>query len=293
MKLFVFGKPGSTYMKIIRKYVNGWLPNWRESYDGALNYGLQGGKLSDYLSRNPRVAHLPILNRTQHGNKHQDCEAVTNALETNQIDACHVPAISKIPGSASHGWYVPTDGTWILKPYWSFGGRNIVPYTGNESIGNRYYQQRVPKRRYEMRVHAWKWVDPQHWIFQKKTHEGGEEQLTWNHHTGGKFNTVREPYDPLHDRMREFTSLIMDTLGYQFGACDFIISNPGERGVPLKTWFIEWNLAPGWVLKHCRNAYKKYSLALEELTPEQFKNLLTDNEPDIVSTREPVYNVWG
>ena len=30
-----------------------------------------------------------------------------------------------------------------------------------------------------------------------------------------------------------------------------------------------------------------------KLTPEQFKNLLTDNEPDIVSVREPVYNVWG
>ena len=288
MNLFVFGKPGSTYMKIIRKFVRGDMI-MANVPDGALNYGLQGGKLSDYFSRHAHIRDLPILNRTQHGNKYEDIMAVERALHDAPIEACRVPKSFQHHDDVG----VLRDGSWILKPYWSFGGRNIEPYTGNEQIGNRYYQLRVPKRRYEMRVHAWKWVDPQHWIFQKKTHEGGEEQLTWNHHTGGKFNTVREPYDPLHDRMREFTKLIMNTFGYQFGACDFIISNPGERGVPLKTWFIEWNLAPGWVLKHCRNAYKKYSLALEELTVDQFKNLLTDNEPDIVSVREPVYNVWG
>lgn len=255
---------------------------------GALNYGLQGGKLSSFLSRNPHIARLPILNRTQHGNKFDDVMAVRDALERNPLDACFAP-------DSTSNSDTPADGTWILKPYWSLGGKDIEAYTGQPTTTRagkrRYFQKRVPNRRYEMRVHAWKWVDPQHWIFQKKTHEGGEAQLTWNHHTGGKFNTVREPYDPMHDRMREFTKLIMNTLGYQFGAVDYIVSNPS--GAPLQTWFIEWNLAPGWVLKHCRNAYKKYSLALEELTPEQFKNLLTDNEPDIVSAREPVYNVWG
>lgn len=298
MNIKVFGRAGSTYMKTIKRYVDTRQDPSRTA-EGAVNYGLQGSKLSEYLQRFPFMNRLPILNHKQNGSKYDAIHMVKRALEVSPAYANafgSAPDSCRVPISFSHPeQMIPLreDGTWILKPYWSLGGRDIEPYTGqaqHTSRSRRYFQQRIHNRRYELRVHCWKWVNDHQWIFQKRIHEDGENQLTWNHHTGGRFVTVREPFDPLHDRVRWFTHLIMNTLGYQFGACDFIIQNV-EDG-PLATWFLEWNLAPGFTLPHVKKAYCTYIAGLQQLTPAQFKKILEPGLSDQyrIADSVPIYN---
>jgi hypothetical protein len=65
----------------------------------------------------------------------------------------------------------------------------------------------------------------------------------------------------------------MEALNYQFGAVDFIIQNPGEQGQPLKAYFIEWNLCPGWSLEAIKAAYHSSFCELEDLQLGAFQEL--------------------
>ena len=232
---------------------------------------------SDYVARNPSITRLPILNHIQYGNKF-DC--IIQARENG------VPA----PASNRTVWQVPIDGSWIVKPYYSLGGRGIVPYTGQHTQNNVYFQERIMNRRYEMRVHAFKWTDPNTWIFQKRVHPDGDEQLTWNHHTGGHFVTINEPTDPLHDRLRVDVAKLMDIFGYQFGACDFIVTNAGERGAQLPHYFLEWNLSPGWTLDTTRDAYISAFQDLNTMTQEAF-NALIEGEGFVVEPSDSTHDM--
>ena len=112
-------------MKLVRNYVHGNYARCASESQGALNYGLQGGKLMEYNMRNPRVCALPTLNARQHGSKYNDVVAVGQALRDNPITACFAPV-----SATGDTLNIPTDGTWILKPYWSLGGKDIEVYTG-------------------------------------------------------------------------------------------------------------------------------------------------------------------
>lgn len=255
IRIKVIGRAGSTYMKEIREQ----LGNLRiANCHAAINWGLQGDKKQMYFQTYPAIQRLPILNDKQFGNKYACVEAVLAA-------GVPAPETSRIPDLNT------TDG-WIAKPYYSLGGRDIFRLRDENgrdvavSATTHYAQKEITNRRYEMRVHCAAWIDPKDWVFQKRVHEDGENQLTWNHHTGGKFVTVNEPTDPLHDRIRKSVQTIMRVLGYSFGAVDFIIQNPGERGQPLKHFFIEFNLAPGWTLDRIRDWYYDTFKKLEQLT---------------------------
>lgn len=210
----------------------------------AVNWGLQGDGLRDYRHRYPSITRKPMLNERQFGNKYQCVEAAR---------AADVPVPESFATTPEH---INTKA-WIRKPYYSLGGRDIHRYTENDRLPNTHYLQEdlSERRRYEVRVHAMAWVPPEQWIMQKRVHEDGESQLTWNHHTGGRFITIENTNDPLFVRIRESVITLMRTLNYQFGAVDFIVCNAGERGRPLPHYFIEWNLAPGWTLDHVRDYY--------------------------------------
>jgi hypothetical protein len=254
----MIGRGGSTYMQQIRER----LGNYRiQNCHAAANWGLQGERRSTYHRNYPAITRLPILNDEQFGNKF-DC--------IRAVGAAGVPIPESVPRQQV------TETGWIKKPYYSLGGRDIARLVVGEEVPNTHYMQReITNRRYEMRVHCAAWINPRDWVFQKRVHEDGDEQLTWNHHTGGSFITVNEPTDPLHDRLRETVKTIMQVLGYQFGAVDFIIQNPGERGQPLQHYFIEFNLAPGWTLDRIRDWYYSTFDALTELTVDDI-NFMKD-----------------
>lgn len=259
IRIKVIGRGGSAYMKYIRDQ----LGNLRiTNCHAAINWGLQGEKLAEYRNRYPQIQRLPMLNEKQFGNKFDCVQAVRQAGVST-------------PDTVRLGDIEGEDG-WIAKPYYSLGGRDIFRLDAEHRGDQRthYAQKEITNRRYEMRVHCAAWRDPSDWIFQKRVHEDGENQLTWNHHTGGRFVTVNEPTDPLHDRLRKATKTIMRVLGYSFGAVDFIIKNPGERGQPLEHYFIEFNLAPGWTLDRIRDWYQETFEKLEDLTVDDIKFMI-------------------
>ncbi|MHA2063934.1 MAG: hypothetical protein ACXABY_06070 [Candidatus Thorarchaeota archaeon] len=233
----------------------------------AFNYGLQGKKLHDYHAKYPQLQRLPIFNHEQVGNKYDHVKMAQKAGIMVPI-TCREPAEYPIAERA--------DGfRWIKKPYYSLGGRDIDFHDENYALPHSHYvQQFIDNRRYEMRVHAWAWIDPSNWIFQKRVHEDGENQLAWNHHNGGKFITIDNPTDPLHNRLREAVKKLMKKFGYQFGAADFIIQNPGKKGQKLVNYFIEWNLAPGWTLARIEKMYKDCFEVLQTLTKEHVDLLM-------------------
>lgn len=258
-RVFVFGRPGSDYMKHIRK----WMGNHKIAQcHAAVNYGLQGQKLESKLASFPQLNHMPIMNFRQAGNKFEQVQLAGQAGVT-------VPK-SWHPREFNEQMQYE-EGKYIVKPYYSLGGRGVKEWDGKPVSANKYIQERIPNRRYEMRIHAFAWMDPSTWIHQKRIHEGGEDVLAWNHHNGGKFVTVKHPTDPLHMRMIETMKTLFSTFGYQFGAGDFIIKNPGERGAPLEHYFIEWNLATGWTLEHIEEYYKTAFLKLQDMELDELQ----------------------
>jgi hypothetical protein len=237
----------------------------------AVNFGLQGDGLRQYEQRYPSITRLPIMNHRQYGNKY---DHIQQALHVG------VPA----PLSSNHiTGNEMNSGEWIAKPFYSQQGRGI--YRINSRSRRRqfevqrrshYAQREITNRRYELRVHAWSWVDPSQWIFQKRLHERGDEVLAWNHDNGGNFVTVTDPTNPLHDRIREDIKKLFTAFGYCFGAVDFIVQTPGSRGAQIPHYFIEWNLCPGWTLDHVRDSYQAAFEALELMTPNQFRDLLVN-----------------
>jgi hypothetical protein len=250
MRIKVIGRRGSTYMQDIRSLLGNH--NIAACHAG-INWGLQGERLNQYYTSFPNIRRLPMLNHKQFGNKF-DC--------VKAVQAAGVPA----PESVRTGAEIRLEDHWIIKPYYSLGGRDIERLVEGMIIPDTHYlQKEVTNRRYEMRVHCAAWVDAAEWVFQKRVHDGGDDQLTWNHHTGGRFITVDNPTDPLHNRLRGSVKKIMKVLGYQFGAVDFIIQNPGTRGAPLNHLFIEFNLAPGWTLERMREWYHATFLKLQDM----------------------------
>jgi hypothetical protein len=246
----------------------------------AVNFGLQGDNLRDYRRRFPAIDRLPMLNSQLFGNKYECVTAASTA---------GVP----VPRSWRRGDVVPADVPIIRKPYYSLGGRDIERHSlANDTLPDTHYlQEEITNRRYEVRVHAMAWVNPNQWVMQKRIHPEGDEQLTWNHHTGGTFVTIEDTTNPLFERIRQSVITLTRTLGYQFGAVDFIVTSAGERGRPLPHYFIEWNLAPGWTLDRIRNYYISSFRALSDMTMDQVHQMLesgvVDGAPSITVTEEP------
>jgi hypothetical protein len=265
MKIAVIGRAGSVY----RKQIKNWLGSTPVSQaQGAFNYGLQGQKLREFMGarNNRRLRNLPILNHEQLGNKY---ECIKGAQDAGVM----TPASWQYRDRAA----IDVDKL-IIKPYYSLGGRNISRIGNLEAITpeeqrTHYIQEEITNRRYELRCVAMSWIDPKDWLFQKRVHENGDEELAWNHHNGGKFITVEDPSEPLFDRVRKDVKTLMKAFNYQFGAVDFIVQNPGRRGEPLRHYFIEWNLAPGWTLERTAEWYEKNFKKLCDFTQEEYQAL--------------------
>jgi hypothetical protein len=240
--------------------------------DLIVNYGVQGARLRDYINRYPEFMNHPgrlFINLHMYGNK-LDC------IRAVQEDV-------RCPWSTESYAQVLRDGedNWIAKPYWSIGGKNIVPAKEYDTYGGPqkcYYQKSLQhERAYEIRVHYFKWMDIDTWFVQKKTHKENNDALTWNHHTGGKFTSInsseRKYSRDAHNkgafrRAKEATSIAGPLLGYQFGAADFIYTHDG------RVFFLEWNLAPGITIDACQEYYYEAFRTLRDMSYDNVKSMI-------------------
>lgn len=234
-------------------------PRFIQTRDVVVNYGLAGDKLHDWNIGTRVPNHAVTLNYRAFGDKLQCCEAV-RAVGVPVPDCTH----SDVPFHVRSN--LDTSGEWIVKPLLSFGGRGIVPYTGQAITPRQYLQKRIVNRRYELRVHAVQWLPIEEWLVSKRTHLDGEAQLTWNHHQGGSFSNIEmnESNTGVFKRAKQYAKKVIETLGYDFSAVDFIVQNvpAGVRELPV--WFIEANLAPGFTTDRTREFYFSAFLKLAQ-----------------------------
>jgi hypothetical protein len=229
-------------------------PRFAQTRDIIVNYGLTGEKQLDWAVRANtwRTDRREItLNNSIFGNKLQCCEQVRAVgVPVPECRASRITSNAELPG-------------FIVKPLLSFGGRGIVPYTGQAVTSRQYLQKRITNRRYELRVHGVKWLPVEEWLVSKRTHPDGEAQLTWNHHQGGSFSNIEmnESNTGVFKRAKQYAKKAIQTLGYDFAAVDFIVQN-GSGELPV--WFIEANLAPGFTTDRTREFYCNAFLKLAD-----------------------------
>ena len=224
-RLKIIGKKGSKSRKDITDGtgIKLYRGNKRYPVDAIINYGLAGSQLQGFYRMYPSATRIPTVNRTIGFSKLN----VINRAEKIDIQ---VPE-SKL--SLSRGDSVDD---FIEKKFNSISGIGIQKARGKRQLPNKYYQRFISDRRYELRIHAFKWYDQ--WPVQKRL--GPEDQIAWNFKQGGHFVTVHNPdrYG-VFKRAKEVSGKILDMLGMSFGAVDFIVDK--RQGL----WFLEVNSAPG------------------------------------------------
>ena len=206
----IIGKKGSNAVREIidGTGILGYRGNKHTKIDLIINYGLAGDRLDRFFKLYPSAHNIPILNR----NIGRDKLSVVQEASSKGI---------KTPRSS---YNLPTKSNpkdWIEKKFNSIGGRGIrFASKDRPHIENKYFQEFVKDRKYELRVHAFSWLDD--WCVQKRT--GEEDTIAWNFHNGGVFQTIMYPQK--HNVAREAISVsekILKMLKMSFGAVDFIV----------------------------------------------------------------------
>jgi len=222
------GRKGSTACKEIRAGANifGYFKRPAVLPDAIVNYGLAGDRLASFFRRFPSAKKIPMLNKSIGHSKLNVC------LRAGKQD---IP----VPESRTTLTMKHDKKEWIEKRIKSIGGIGICKARGRGSISGKYYQKFIDKRRYELRVHAFAWLDKENWRVQKRY--GAADEIAWNYKNGGHFVTVHKPrlYDTFI-KAENISEKIMSMLGMSFGAVDFLVDNN------QKVYFIEINSAPGF-----------------------------------------------
>ena len=224
MKLAIIHRGSRTARQIIEET---GIKRWgrRVQADLIVNYGLAGSRFEDWKGRNPVGKLKRMINRPHGLNKY---EVVMKAEDWG----VRVPE-TRTSLDQRHNY----EG-WLAKPFHSQGGRGICIV--NDLPGhnpNRYFQQYLHDRIYELRVHAFQWISPEYWRVQKRV--GDVDEVTWNYHTGGTFITVNDTSQRVFADAIEMSHDVLRLMNMGFGAVDFIVDQ--DR----KVYFIEINSAPG------------------------------------------------
>ena len=128
---------------------------------------------------------------------------------------------------------------WIEKKIYSSQGKGIIEARGRKRIIGKYYQRLVTNRRFELRVHAFLWVPTDEWKIHKRL--GPADQIAWNFHQGGYFQTVTSPNKhEVFRKAKDISKKLLGIYGAAFGAVDFIVDSD------LNVLFIEINSSPGF-----------------------------------------------
>lgn len=224
----LIGKPGSKACKEIRKEcgILRYSGKTKITPDALVNYGLAGTAMDKFLRLYPSANRLPIVNRRVGYSKF----SVINMAESKNIP---------VPESKSSLVRSDDRNEWIEKRTNSIGGKGICLAKGKARIDGKYYQKFISNRRYELRVHAFKWLSQSDWPVQKRY--GAEGEIAWNYKNGGHFVTVKNPgsYNTFVEA-RKISDQVLDILSMSFGAVDFLVTTDHS------IYFIEINSAPGF-----------------------------------------------
>jgi glutathione synthase/RimK-type ligase-like ATP-grasp enzyme len=193
--------------------------------DALVNYGLCGQKLQNFYSRFPSARRIPTINKAVGTSK-------LNAL--NRVKRHDI----LVPDSRLELRRTDKLGDWIEKRFSSQGGYGICKARGRRKLARKYYQRFVKDRKYELRVHAFKWIDSKKWKVQKRY--GKEGEIAWNFSHGGHFTTVYDNTAPVFRKAIQISDEVLDILGMGFGAVDFIVDKDNN------IYFIEINSCPGF-----------------------------------------------
>ena len=154
MKVEMISKPDSIAAKEIRKQAGIEIYiNKRNKAQVLINYGLAGKQLGNYYVKVPSARAIPTLNRYIGKSKYN---AIKDAEKANIL----VPETTLIlPKSAK-----PEE--WIEKRIHSVRGVGIRKATNKRrTIKGKYFQKFIQNRKYELRVHAFRWTTA--WSIQK------------------------------------------------------------------------------------------------------------------------------
>jgi hypothetical protein len=225
----IIGKKGSQAVKDIIEGTGilRYRGNKGKKVDLIINYGLTRDRLGGFFRLYPSARGVPILNK---GIGRAKLSAIQDAERIG----------IKVPKSRLHLPAKVDPKKWIEKRQNSIGGKGIK-YASRKRprIQGKYFQEFISNRKYELRVHAFKWIDDSNWVVQKRI--GDQSEIAWNFHNGGVFHTVRNSNAyKVFSEAKEISKKILELRHMSFGAVDFIVDKEHN------TYFIEINSAPGF-----------------------------------------------
>jgi len=226
-KIRIMGKKGSKACKEIidKAGIPRYLGNKYQT-DVLINYGLAGDRLAGYYVRFPSARKISTINKHVGYSK---LNVINRAKSIGILTPDSKLALSKTDKKSE----------WIEKKFSSQGGKGICLARGKSALKGKYYQRFIKDRLYELRVHAFRWMDTESYKIQKRL--GSKDEIAWNFSKGGHFVTVNNhnAYE-VFIGAKEISRKMLDNLGMSFGAVDFIVDK--ER----RLYFIEVNSAPGF-----------------------------------------------
>lgn len=215
-----------------------------------VNYGLSGINLQNKYSKFPFITSKHIINKIIGYSKYYVLQIAKNNNVLIPKTYIKLPLTEKLDD-------------YLIKKYYSIGGKGIKIAESRKELYEHYYQKYIKNRSYEIRVHAFKWLPKNLWVIQKRI--GNENIIAWNFHNGGRFQNIYNQNLDIYNTARDTTDKILSLLDMSFGASDFIISTDN------KLYFLEINSAPGFT-DFSKNIYIK---AFMELTKLSLTSLLT------------------
>lgn len=225
--LCIIGRKLSKSLRIINRKAGTPIYTGRQSKaDVLVNYGLAGIQLDSFYHRKPSARRIPTIN----GSVGYSKLSVVNRAKRENI---------QVPESKLSLTREDVIEDFIEKRFSSVGGIGIRKARGKKQLPSKYYQRFIKNRRYEIRIHAFRWMNIDEWPVQKRV--GPEDVIAWNYKQGGHFITIERPGDyNVFVKAREISKKILDILGMSFGAVDFVVDND------YNLWFLEINSAPGF-----------------------------------------------
>lgn len=247
--------------------------------DLVINYGLQGGKLQEYERRygNLDSANRQVLNHRMLGNKYDHICMVRDSNTGILVPlSCRRP--NEYPMSER-----PDGFQWIRKPYYSLGGRGIHLHGDDEPVPSSHYvQEFISNRKYELRVHAMRWVPVDEWLVAKRVHDDGANTIAWNHHNGGRFITVNDSNVGVFSRAKAASATLLTLFRYDFGALDFVVFGDSNT-----ISFLEINMAPGFDIERTTQYYISMFNRLSALSSDELSTIVEGRMNGVALCYEP------
>lgn len=218
---------------------------------GIVNYGLAGARFTQFLQVYKSARDLPILNRNIGMSKY-------SALTRVSKGGILIPDSSlTLPVKGKKG-----QDKWLVKKMQSIGGKGIKFADSSVRQPDRYFQKYIENRRYELRVHIFKWSDEAK--VQKRL--GDKDTIAWNFSSGGHFQTVHNTGAKIFQDAIKISKEVLDIMGMSFGAVDFVVDDAG------KIYFLEINSAPGFT-ELSKGIYLNAFARLKEMSYKEFGKL--------------------